>query len=563
MTAMAHIRAWGAVAVFAVVVAVFAVNARNELVRFDDLEYIAQNPHVRNGLTPRSVAWALSNVGYAANWHPLTWMSHAFDVSLARALKIDYAEEPNPIGMWARVDSPFARFVHIENIAWHAANAVLLYLVILLLTEGVSREARGVFASVAVAALCTLFWAVHPLRVEVVAWASERKELLSVFFALASLLLYLRQGSSTSSVVCYALSLLAKPVAVGFPAVLVGIDILREGKCRREAFGRALPYVLLASGTCLLTLLAQRGAMSQGAAFGLKTRMGMVLSAPAVYLQQTVWPSGLSADYAMLTSSDWPVVVAGGLVHLAVLVIAGLWIRAALRGRAASFAWRLAPLLLAWCYVSLIPMLGVVKVGYQPHSDRYTYWVGCGLSAILALALRRTESQWREMAGVFAFLSVALTAVLGGLSVAQSAVWRNNVALMSDMVGKSRSPFMAQVLASELVIRGQSARAGEMLRKVVSENPCAYAYGALAWHEARLGNNGEAHEWANRALEANPRCSFALGAMGLVAKNRGDYPRAVEFLEKSLAENSDYELTTALEECRGKAGGECGRDKGQ
>ena len=553
MMSFKHMRAFGAIAVFAVVAAVFAVNARNELVRFDDLEYIAQNPHIKDGLTPRSVFWAMTTVGYAANWHPLTWISHAADVTLAKAMGLGYAEEPNPIGMWARVASPMACFIHIENVAWHASNAVLLYLVLLSLMDACSTGGRQRLSAVTLAVFCTLFWAVHPLRVEVVAWASERKELLGVFFALLSMLTYLAGDGSRPctiffSLLFFALSLLAKPVAVGFPLVLVAVEIFRGETRWRVLAERSSPYVLLAGCVCLLTLLAQRGAMSQGTAFPFKTRIGMILAAPAVYLRQTLWPSGLCADYAMLTKADWPWVVAGGVLHLTVGALVAFGVRAVKSGSRSC----LIPLLVAWCYVCLLPMIGIVKVGYQPHSDRYTYWIGCGLSACLAIALFKAEPFWRSMADVFALIAVALLGILGGLSVAQSRIWRDNVSLMTDMVRKSRSPFMAQVLASEFVIRGQSGRAEEMLRELVAKNPCAYSYGALAWHMARRDENAEAESLADRALRQDPHCTFALGAMGLVAKNRREYAKAIGYLEESLKGNSDFELATALEECRGK-----------
>ena len=567
MIGTGQIRALGAVAVFVTVVATFAVNARNEFVRIDDYDYIAQNPHIQNGLTPRSVAWSFAAVGYASNWHPLTWLSHAADVTIARALGLDYAEVPNPVGVWAKVRSSFARFVHGENVALHAANAVLLYFVILALIRPSAARPSGV-GDAAVAAVCALLWAVHPLRVEVVAWASERKELLSVCFMLLTLIAYCsgqhKQKLSstvdldlfprpsfyyTFSLFTFTFSLLAKPVAVALPAVLVAVDLFRGERDWRRIVERVSPFVLLSAVACLLTMQAQTGALSQGGAFPWKVRLAAALAAPAVYLRQTVWPVGLCLDYAMPTWGDAPWIAAGAVLHLAVLASGVLWLRAAFRGRAASFGWRLVPLAVAWCYVCLIPMLGIVKVGYEPHSDRYTYWVGCGLAAVVALVLARTEPTWRSMAGCFALLAAVPLCILVNGTVERSRVWANNVALMSDMVGQTRNPFMAHVLASEYAVRGEHAKAGAMLRDVAEGNPCACSFGALAWHLARRGDDDEAERWADRAFEREPENVFALGAKGLILKNRGKRAEAVPYLERSLRQNADRELSEALEAC--------------
>ena len=204
---------------------------RNEFVLLDDAEYITENPNLDGGLSPQSVKWAFTAVGYAANYHPLAWISHLADVSVASAKTGKRAE-----------------FVsHAHNVALHAANAVLLFLLLCLICDEKVR--------LELLALLALFWSLHPLRVEVVAWASERKELLSVFWMLVAAVSYCSRAALTRtrlavSLLAFALALLAKPVAVSFPAVLFTWDWIFRG---RPAWKRTAVFAAMSLACAALT----------------------------------------------------------------------------------------------------------------------------------------------------------------------------------------------------------------------------------------------------------------------------------------------------------------------
>lgn len=525
-------------AVFAVTVGVFALNARNDFIRLDDIDYIAQNGNIKDGLTLSSAKWAFGAVGYSSNWHPFTWISHAADVTAAKVMGIDYAEEANPLGYWARMDSPFAKFVHAENVVLHALCAVLLLWVILLLMRGDAIPSNDDFA---LASFLSLLWALHPLRVEVVAWAAERKELLSVLFMLLTMGLYL-SGRFAFAIVAYALALLAKPVAVGIPVVLLAIDVCR-GKVDLK---RLIPYCGLAAATCVLTLRAQENALQMGRDLSVGTRALCALEAPVIYLWQTICPIGLSVDYALPSMSSVPVAVLGALLVASMLCVCILWFRR-------RNAWtNLGMLAIAWCYVGLVPMLGIVKVGNQPHSDRYTYWVSCGMAAVAAMAVSMLSEKRRII-----FLNqnvryscLVVLVVLSSATIARSLVWKDNLTLFRDAVAKSHNEEKAQILAEELSRIGLLTEARHVLSETIDAKGSADAYGEFALFLSIHGSSAEADLFARKALEKDGENPYALGAMGMMAKSRGDTATAVAYLEKATARFPSYQLTSALEYCR-------------
>ena len=524
--------------VFAVTVGVFAINARNDFIRLDDIDYIAQNGNIKDGLTPSSARWAFGAVGYSSNWHPLTWISHAADVTIANVLGLDYAEETNPLGYWARMDSPFAKFVHAENVVLHALCAALLLWVILLLMRGDSIPSSDDFV---VASFFSLLWALHPLRVEVVAWAAERKELLSVLFMLITMGLYLK-GRLSYAIVAFALALLAKPVAVGLPVVLFAVDVCR-GKAELK---RLIPYCGLAAATCALTMLAQEGALQMGRDIPVGARILCALEAPVIYLWQTVCPVGLSVDYALPGKASWPVAVLGAALVASLPCVCLLWLRR-------RNAWtNLGMLAIAWCYVGLVPMLGIVKVGNQPHSDRYTYWIGCGMAAVAALAVLKLSEKWRIQIRNqnVRYTCLVLLIVLSSATFVRSLVWKDNLTLFRDAVSKSHNEEKTQILAEELSRIGLLTEARHVLCETMDARGSADAYGEFALFLSINGSSAEADLFARKALEKDGGNPYALGALGMVAKSRGDAATAAELLEKATAGFPSYQLQTALEDCR-------------
>jgi hypothetical protein len=349
---------------FAVVAALFlgtfALYARtggHEFVAFDDDDYVVKNEHVQAGLTWHGIGWAFTTT-HAANWHPLTWVSHMLDVEL--------------LGMrpgWH----------HLVNALLHALNAVLLFLFLL-------RATGATWRSALVAAL----FAVHPLHVESVAWVSERKDLLSTAFGFAALWAYSRYAERPSILrhagvaLLFTLSLLSKPMWVTLPFLLLLLDHWPLGRVvDRRLLLEKVPLLVLSLLSSVATFLAQSsgGAVaSQHVALGL--RLGNAATSCVVYALQMFWPADLAVFYPHPGDG-----LSIGTAVGAAVVVTGLT-------AAALSCWRRVPWIPVgwfWYLGMLVPVIGIVQVGAQARADRYTYVPLVGLFVIVAwsAAVRR------------------------------------------------------------------------------------------------------------------------------------------------------------------------------
>jgi tetratricopeptide (TPR) repeat protein len=402
-------RDWAAVLTLAVVSLVtFSPAISCQFVNLDDSTYVVQNKSVKAGLSAGGVAWAFTTFD-SANWHPLTWLSLQLDATLWRRPD----GEPAPAGF------------HLTNVLLHAANAGLLFLALRGLTGCYWR-------SVAVA----LFFAVHPLRVESVAWVAERKDVLSAFFGLLALWAYAGyvRGLSTrrylAVVIPFVLSLLAKPMLVTLPCLLLVLDWWPLARARStSAWVRLaiekLPLFVLAALSSVVTVQAQAegGAIRTLECFTPVVRAENAVVSYAVYLGKTAWPVGLSVFYPHpVYGYDGPVgpsstEVAGGLALLVAISVAAIIFR------------KRAPYLLAgwlWYVGTLVPVIGLVQVGGQAYADRYTYIPQIGVLLALCWGAADLARAWPRT--LISATAVA-AAVLAVLSVGQLRVWQNSYSL--------------------------------------------------------------------------------------------------------------------------------------
>lgn len=444
-----------AFAAFAVSLAAYLPCVRFSYVPLDDYEYVVNNAFLRRGLTVGNVGWAFASQRYADNceWHPVAWLSMMADVAVCGGAELSDEE-------WRRPDSRVAKALHLHNALLHSACAALLFLLM-------ATACRGRVDGIWLLGLA-LLWAIHPLRTEVVCWISERKEIASVFWMLVALNFYIRgsAGGSRSrfprvaymaSLAAFLLALLSKPVAVTLPVVLLAWDLIFGRKVRVL---RLVPFALASLATCFMTLLSQHAALADGKSLGVGARMTAVFGAPVVYLWQTFYPADLAVLYPGNAGTDVPAIILGLVVLAVMAALCGRWLARRLRS-----PLRTATLLdifvfgVAWVYVGLVPMLGIVKVGIEQHSDRYTYWVGCGAVFCIALVLAEKGRDWVAALTAWAskvdgrpfdwtpvrrFLMVALAAVLAGLAVmtrGRAEVWRTPLALFRDVL-RNRCDFV-------------------------------------------------------------------------------------------------------------------------
>jgi protein O-mannosyl-transferase len=412
---------WVCLLLVVATLAVYWPVAGFQFINFDDHDYVVENRHVLAGLTWRGLGWALTT-GHTANWHPLTWLSHMLDCQL--------------FGTWA--GGP-----HLVNLALHLANAVLLFL-------GLRRLTGAFWRAAFVAAL----FALHPLHVESVAWIAERKDVLSTFFGFISLLFYSRFAEATfvnrkSQIVNYwlsvgffALGLMAKPMLVTWPFVLLLLDFWPLKRVRRSGFnvqsaptlnaGRGtrnwpglvlekIPYLVLSAGSCVVTFLVQRagGAVETLGRLSFPGRAGNALVSYARYLGKTFWPVDLANPYPH--PGAWPV--------LAVLLAAGLVVALS---AGAFLLRRTRPYLVVgwfWFLGMLVPVIGLVQVGMQSMADRYTYVPLVGVFIILVWAA--AELAARVPAGQKAICVAGILALLacGFRTADQVRYWHDSGSL--------------------------------------------------------------------------------------------------------------------------------------
>jgi Flp pilus assembly protein TadD len=394
-----------AVLLASVTAAAFSPSLRASFVDLDDFFYVVDNPHVNTGLFGENIAWAFTAF-HSANWHPLTWLSLQLDATIAKAI----AGELDPRGF------------HAVNVLLHAANAVVLYYTLRDLTGSRWRTA-------VVAAL----FALHPLRVESVAWVSERKDVLSVLFGLLALRIYpgyarhhtrLRMAGVAG---CLALSLLAKPMLVTLPCLLLVMDWWPLGRAAgltpwRRLLTEKLALFALALVSCIVTFAAQR---SSGTVTDLDTlpigdRIATALVAYTAYLRVTILPWGL-APYYRYPANAWP----AALVAVSVLVLVA--ITAVALGQRRKRPYLLAGWL--WYVGTLVPVIGLVQVGHQAYADRYTYFPSIGLYVATVWVV----ADWLVATQPGKQVAVVLTAVLlgacGVLTWRQCQFWTSDLAL--------------------------------------------------------------------------------------------------------------------------------------
>jgi protein O-mannosyl-transferase len=416
---------------------------------YDDPDYVTNNQMVRAGLTGAGMKWAFTTT-HAYNWHPLTWLSHMTDCQL--------------FGL-----QPGAH--HLVNVLFHAVNAALLFLLLLRVT-----------AAMWPAAFVAAMFALHPLHVESVAWVSERKDVLSTFFGLLALAAYARfvggdkwrvtrTKSGRASIVThvtrhvsqpyvlallfFALGLMAKPMLVTLPFVLVLLDwwpLQRVSRLKGQMSGSGAqhatrnsehvrllfekwPFFVLTVLSCLVTFLAQRGKpviSLEQLPFGL--RLANAFRSYALYLLKAIWPADLSVIYPFPH-------------HIPAWQLAGA---GALLGAISWFAWRLrrrCPYLFVgwlWYLGMLVPVIGLVQVGGQPMADRYTYLPLVGILIAVAFGahdLAKRFPNGNKLAGIAA--TVLLMACLFATE-RQLRCWHDSVALFSHAVGVTENNVIAE-----------------------------------------------------------------------------------------------------------------------
>jgi tetratricopeptide (TPR) repeat protein len=488
----------------------------------DDGDYVIDNPHVKGGLTPANLRWALTAF-HSNNWHPLTWMSLQLDSTLFGTTAQGY---------------------HRTNALFHAANAVLLFWLLL-------RLSGALWCSAAVAAL----FAVHPTHVESVAWVSERKDVLSTFFWLLTMTAYAWYaerpglGRYLLVIVSLGLGLMAKPMLVTLPAALLLLDYwplrrwpVEEPHTTRyvpASLGRLLaekvPLMALVAVSIPLTLLAQTNVVQSLDRFSLTVRVANALVSYVKYIEMMLWPVNLNIDYphARETIAWGPVLAAAGV--LIGLTAWMLWAGRKRRYLAVGWLWYLG---------TLVPVIGLVQVATQAVSDRYTYVPTIGLFILFAWGMADFCSRAPGRVAAVSVLTVSALAVCLVLTNFQVQYWRDSEALWGRVVAVNEHNHVAQgCLGFALAEKGRYAEAVPHFERAIRLQPHQRHHTYLGIVLFELGELDEAGKQLERAVQLDPDWPKSRLYLGRVRERQGRHEEAVQHFTAAL--QSEPQLTDA------------------
>jgi tetratricopeptide (TPR) repeat protein len=520
---------------------VFSQTIYNDFVGYDDDDYVRTNSEVLQGLTGRGVVWAFTQ-RHSANWHPITWLSLMLD---------------------AQIFGPNAGGYHLTNMLLHAATAILLFSV---LRRATDRFWPSLFAA-------TLF-AIHPLRVESVAWAAERKDILCGLFFMATLAVYIRYARAQrrravwycATVVFFAFSLMSKPMAVTLPFVLLLLDYWPLGRNRlgeretgrlggekqRSVVGATspslqvskspslshlllekLPLFVLAAASCVVTVWAQTDSITSMERLWIVYRLENAAITYVAYMAKMLWPTNLIILYPY-PKVPWPI----GQVIAATAVLAALSGIVVLLRRRAPYA------LVGWFWYlgMLTPAIGIIQVGAQCMADRYTYLPQIGLSIIAAWGLADL-CRWRpRLLWPCVAAAVAAVAILMARAYDQVGVWRDRESLWTHAIQCVPGHRIAgNNLGAIYMDRGENDRARKRFEENLKIDPDDVDANAnLGLMASNAGNVEEAAAYLRRALAADPNHPNANNNMAGWLAKQNRLAEAETYCRRAIKTKPDF-----------------------
>ena len=531
-------------ALFCGTVLLFSRSVGHGFLDCDDPDYVTQNAHVQAGLTWAGVRWAFTS-GDAANWFPLTWLSHMLD--------------------WQLFGND-SRGHHATNIFWHALNAVMAFLALRRLTslrgngspvsassspqpdagnkttaETASARQAGAFWT---SAVCAALFAWHPLRAESVAWVAERKDVLSGFFFFLTLWAYASYAEKRRdnlrgakrfyafALAAFAAGLLCKPMLVTLPCLLLLLDWwpLKRFAIRRLVLEK-IPFFLLTIVSCVVTYRVQKAGNAVVETFNFGARLANAAVSVAGYLGKFFWPFNLALGYRL--PDHWP---AGTVIGATALLLAVTGV--------ALWQWRRRPWLLVgwfWFLGMLMPVLGIVQVGLQAMADRYTYLPMLGLQ--LALLWTLAEVALHPAARRFAPAAVALLlAVCAARTWNQLGTWQNSRTLYEHSIAVTSDNYLAySYLATTFLNEGQYSEAESDFRRAIGIKPdYAAARYRLGVTLEKMGRPDEALATYQALLKIRPNYAAAHYSIGVILLSRNQPAEAMTHFQTALRKNPDH-----------------------
>ena len=486
---------WVGVLLCIATLAIYAQVATHQFVGYDDPLYVTENPHVHGGLNWANIVWALTST-HDANWFPLTWMSHMLDVQL-------FGLESG----WHHMMSAFI----------HALSTVLLYVALHRMTGARSRSA-----------LVAFLFALHPLRVESVAWIAERKDVLSGFFWMLTLCAYVNYAKRPTLqryalvMLAFCLGLLSKPMVVTLPIVLLLLDAWPLARGFRIL--EKIPFLGLSIAVALLTLFTHEkgGAVAPLEFASLPARIENTLVSYVVYILKFFWPTNLAVFYPYSTSLAFPAVLSG-LVLVAMTVIAIHFRR---RWPYLSVGW-------FWYLVTLLPVIGLIQTGEQARADRYTYLPMIGITIALVWGV---SDALRSQPRVRFALAAVSCALFAAFTFNQIGYWRDDTTLFEHAATAVPDNYVARFnLATAYENSGRHQAAAEQLRETLRIRPYyAAAHAELGQLLAKQGDVADALGELESAVKLTPRDAVAHFRLGSVLGRLGRNSEAAAEFEQAV-----------------------------
>ncbi|KUG23968.1 hypothetical protein ASZ90_006231 [hydrocarbon metagenome] len=496
--------------------------AGNGFINYDEELYITENDHIKSGINPESIKWAFSAV-VCSNWHPLTLLSHSLDWSLFK-----------------------------DNAGGHHFISLLIHIgAVLLLFFFLNSTTKNIWPSAFAAAL----FALHPLRVESVAWAAERKDVLSMFFGLASIYAYACYAESSKlsryflCLIFFVLSLMSKPMLVTLPFVLLLLDYWPLGRgtkdisapinSRGSVIGRLLwekvPFIFLAIVSSVVTIWAQKmgGSVASMERLPFPVRISNAITSYVSYLGKTFWPADLAVFYPFdFYLPLWQVLISS-FILIVITVVVLYYIK------------KLPFLFVGWFWylVTLIPVIGLVQVGKQAMADRYTYLPSIGIAIMLAWGIPLLFPREDIRKKILFPAAIAIITILSVITWQQCGFWKNSIELWNHTLQVTKDNYLAHNnLGLVLFGKGRIKEAIDHYNKALHVRPDYFeAYGNRGNAYAGIGQYQQTIENYTKAIYLKPYHAEGYYTRGTAyGKLLGQYQQAIEDFNKAIALNPDY-----------------------
>lgn len=497
-----------------------------EFINFDDNVYITQNSHVQSGLTLDGFYWAFTTKHFGL-WNPLVWLSFMIDYQLFGFNAGGY---------------------HWTNVIIHIFNTILLFFLFRNLTGAVWRSAF-------VAAL----FAIHPINVESVAWIAERKNVLSTFFWMLTMLFYVRYVKQPDwkrylpLFICFALGLMSKPMLVTLPFVLLLIDywpldrvaikiqdetnITVALKAGREKLSflilEKIPLFVLSAVSLYITLYSSiHTPLSERIIYiSFMQRITNVIFSYVMYLKKLFWPGDLSIYYLYLNVPVWQVILSAVILIIITILVCKCFKK-----------YPYLPVGWFWYLGTVIPVIGIIQIADHTMADRYAYVPLIGIFIMIAWGAEQISSKAVYFKKIFIFAAVLIITLLTVAAHHQIKLWKNTVTLFENALKKDPNNHMAyHVIGREAATNGENEKALYYLDMALKIRPSLYpAYFVKGRILVRMGRRDEAYKNFVKAIQVNKSFAEAYHDLGVLCFEDNSLDKAIEYFTKAIARKPNY-----------------------